>query len=325
MSRASARLRSPFSLPLLALGLACGAAHLQSGRDGGAVTTASPDAPTAPDAVERDGAPSAVCAVGQTRPCYTGAAGTADIGVCRAGTQSCDLTGRWLIGCSGQKVPTAEFCNNLDDDCNGTVDNVPRTLLTEPVPYATLLAKDPDCHAPDIYDWSSCHRAIQLHCRDRGCRTGTTGLVEDNTGSVTLTCVTAEPPLEVAASDLAAFGTCPAGPPYTPFDHFQCLQAVHRYCVQQGFASGFGPVGSPAPGRYTINCLRAGHATPIETTYATLSTLQELCSTHDALTVNPYNCSSASKRLCIARRYVSGYGPVTDGDGTAPVVVCLGP
>jgi hypothetical protein len=103
------------------------------------------------------------------------------------------------------------------------------------------------------------------------------------------------------------------------------MGAVHRYCVQQGFASGFGPVGRPAPGRFLVNCLRAGHATPIETTYATLSLQQEQCRTRDSLAENPYNCSSASKRFCITRRYVSGYGPVSDGDGSAPVVVCLGP
>jgi hypothetical protein len=316
------------------LGLACGAARLQNGRDGGPVTTTSPDGPNGPpsgdaapasDGPAPDSAPVAACAVGETRDCYTGPAGTAEVGVCRGGTQSCDPSGRWVLTCAGQKVPSMEFCNNLDDDCNGVVDDVPRTLLSEPVPFATLRAKNPDCNAPDIYTWASCHQAIHQLCRDRGCRTGGAGLVEVNQGSVHLTCVTSEPPLEVAASDLAAFGTCPAGPPYTPFDLFRCLEAVHKYCVQQGFASGFGPVGTPAPGRFAINCLRAGHATLIETTYATLSTQQEACRTHDALTVNPYDCAAASKRLCITRRYISGFGPVTDGDGTAPVIVCLGP
>jgi MYXO-CTERM domain-containing protein len=53
--------------------------------------------------------------------CYTGAAITLGVGVCVAGTQSCP-NGTWSA-CLGQVVPTAEVCNGLDDDCNGTIDD----------------------------------------------------------------------------------------------------------------------------------------------------------------------------------------------------------
>jgi hypothetical protein len=48
-------------------------------------------------------------------------AGTGGVGVCRAGTQACSA-GAWGA-CTGQTLPAAEICNNLDDNCNGIIDD----------------------------------------------------------------------------------------------------------------------------------------------------------------------------------------------------------
>ncbi|MEM6369057.1 MAG: MopE-related protein [Myxococcota bacterium] len=56
------------------------------------------------------------------RACYTGPAGTEDVGICEAGTENCD--GTVFDGvCGGQTLPATETCNQLDDDCDGTVDD----------------------------------------------------------------------------------------------------------------------------------------------------------------------------------------------------------
>jgi hypothetical protein len=56
-----------------------------------------------------------------SQTCYSGAAGTAGVGVCRAGTQTCG-SGSWST-CAGQVTPTIEQCNLADDDCDGVVDD----------------------------------------------------------------------------------------------------------------------------------------------------------------------------------------------------------
>ncbi|MCB9642230.1 MAG: SH3 domain-containing protein [Myxococcales bacterium] len=62
------------------------------------------------------------CNNGETRPCYSGAAATKDVGACRVGTQTCQFS-QWGA-CQGEVVPTQEVCgNNIDDDCNGQVDD----------------------------------------------------------------------------------------------------------------------------------------------------------------------------------------------------------
>lgn len=55
-----------------------------------------------------------------TKPCYTGAAGTENVGECHAGTISC-TDGVWT-GCVGEVTPVPETCNNKDDNCDHNID-----------------------------------------------------------------------------------------------------------------------------------------------------------------------------------------------------------
>jgi hypothetical protein len=66
------------------------------------------------------------CNLGQTRPCYEGPVGTANMGACRAGVQRCvaGLTfGSTWGSCEMQTLPSTEDCGDrLDNDCNGRLD-----------------------------------------------------------------------------------------------------------------------------------------------------------------------------------------------------------
>jgi hypothetical protein len=69
---------------------------------------------------------------GVTRTCYAADAGTIGIGACRSGLETC-AAGAWPGTCVGQVLPVAETCNNVDDDCDGLIDNgVTRTCYTGP-------------------------------------------------------------------------------------------------------------------------------------------------------------------------------------------------
>ncbi len=61
-----------------------------------------------------------------TRACGT------DIGVCEPGTETC-MAGAW-VGCDASPLPTAETCNGLDDDCNGTPDGFAQSCTSLPPP-----------------------------------------------------------------------------------------------------------------------------------------------------------------------------------------------
>ena len=55
-----------------------------------------------------------------TRRCYEGPAGTVGVGVCARGTATC-ADGSFGV-CRNAVTPSNEQCNNLDDDCDGRVD-----------------------------------------------------------------------------------------------------------------------------------------------------------------------------------------------------------
>jgi hypothetical protein len=69
----------------------------------------------------------AVCACipGTSRACYSGPAGTQNVGVCRGGNQACLPDGSGYGPCNGQVLPGAEVCDGADNDCNGSRDDAP--------------------------------------------------------------------------------------------------------------------------------------------------------------------------------------------------------
>jgi PKD repeat protein len=63
------------------------------------------------------------CQLGEAQDCYTGAAGTQDVGACVGGTQQCGPSG-WGE-CIGEVVPVAEDCEGTEDlDCDGDAPGV---------------------------------------------------------------------------------------------------------------------------------------------------------------------------------------------------------
>jgi hypothetical protein len=61
------------------------------------------------------------CERGDDRPCYPGPPGTAGVGVCREGEQTCGFRRVWG-DCDGAVVPSEDVCNGRDDDCDGATD-----------------------------------------------------------------------------------------------------------------------------------------------------------------------------------------------------------
>jgi N-acetylneuraminic acid mutarotase len=67
-----------------------------------------------------------LCAPGTSQSCYSGPAGTQGVGVCLAGSQTCNTSGTAWGACTNEVTPQTEVCSNtLDDDCDGLVNESP--------------------------------------------------------------------------------------------------------------------------------------------------------------------------------------------------------
>jgi alpha-tubulin suppressor-like RCC1 family protein len=62
------------------------------------------------------------CVPGSMVDCYTGPAGTENVGICHGGKKTCNPQGTAYGNCEGQVVPAAENCvTPADDDCDGLI------------------------------------------------------------------------------------------------------------------------------------------------------------------------------------------------------------
>ncbi|HEY3353330.1 MAG TPA: MopE-related protein [Polyangia bacterium] len=76
-----------------------------------------------------------LCTANETKPCYTGAAGTAGVGPCHGGTQTCASDGKSWGPCVGEVTPTSEglaCTDSVDNDCDGRVDCADPACATAP-------------------------------------------------------------------------------------------------------------------------------------------------------------------------------------------------
>jgi Notch-like protein len=87
-----------------------------------------------------------------TRSCYSGPAGTGNVGVCRRGTQTC-TGGQFPAACAGEILPGTETCNADDDDCDARVDE--NATRTGP------LSRECYTGAPGTEDVGVCHGGTQ--------------------------------------------------------------------------------------------------------------------------------------------------------------------
>jgi putative metal-binding protein len=70
-----------------------------------------------------EGGAGCVCTPNATTSCYSGPAGTAGVGACKAGSQVCDGQGTSLGPCVGTVLPLMEVCGDqLDNNCDGQVN-----------------------------------------------------------------------------------------------------------------------------------------------------------------------------------------------------------
>lgn len=68
-----------------------------------------------------EGCTDCVCEPGVVEDCYGGPEGTANVGLCKSGTHTCESSGLGWLECEGEVFPVGEDCftPDIDEDCDG--------------------------------------------------------------------------------------------------------------------------------------------------------------------------------------------------------------
>ncbi len=82
---------------------------------------------TTPDDDDCDGVANegtvCICAPNSSQSCYSGPAGTQGVGLCQAGSKTCEASGTAWGACTGEVLPQTEDCTTFgDDNCDGVVN-----------------------------------------------------------------------------------------------------------------------------------------------------------------------------------------------------------
>jgi hypothetical protein len=242
------------------------------------------------------------CELGESQPCQTSCGST--------GEQTCNNNCNW-----GTCQPPAETCNGIDDDCNGQTDEGDRAD-PQGTDFATLDDYNANCDG-STYNWGRyCNEAIHEYCAAQSCPQSGFGPVEQSSGNATVICVAGVDVINTTTAVLQnEHAACqPADPQYG-----HCNAAIHRYCRDEGYVSGFGPVGVSGT-TVTIVCLTSG--TVEHTTYTTLASHHPDCDGTNER-IGP-NCNAAITRYCVAQGHTGGFGPVENSNDNAQVI-CVSP
>jgi len=164
---------------------------------------------------QMDPNPPCQCPAGEIRDCYDGEAGTENNPPCKAGTTTCQPNNEWGT-CVGQVVPEQESCDNIDNDCNGTVDNG--------FPQKGLLCTRGlgECRREGIYVCNATGDGVTCDAPEvQGTPELCNGLDDDCDGSVDN-----GNPEGGAECDTTLLGVCAAGHTFCQTGELNCVQDV---------------------------------------------------------------------------------------------------
>ncbi|MCA9581424.1 MAG: hypothetical protein KC416_06485, partial [Myxococcales bacterium] len=130
------------------------------------------------------GCPGCDCEPGETQACFDHLASRVGVGMCKAGTQTCQNSGTWGL-CDGETVPAVEDCGTAaDDDCDGMTPSCSNAWSAAIGVYRNQAFDSVGVDgAGNVYALASFERTVDF---GKGPHTAPGGVKEDNENNVAL-------------------------------------------------------------------------------------------------------------------------------------------
>ena len=93
-----------------------------------------------------------ICSCSEDTSCYSGPPDTRGVGLCADGMRACDALGEQWLACTGSVTPDVERCDELDNDCDGLVDELIGESCAECVPDGPEMCDGVDNDCDGIVD-----------------------------------------------------------------------------------------------------------------------------------------------------------------------------
>ncbi len=184
--------------------------------------------------------------------------------------------------------------------------------------YTVLSGYNSTCNGTSERWGINCAAAVHSFCRSQNCPESGFGPVENAGNNLNAFCISGG--AESIPTTYSILSTHHSGCNGTSQQMGpDCNAAIHRYCISQGYISGFGPV-ALSGNNPTITCVSIGEVRSVA--FSTLAGHHEPCDGTNER--NGPNCSAAINRYCQSLGRTSGFGPVENTPETA-YVVCIQP
>ena len=238
---------------------------------------------------------------------------TCGVGQC-ANTASC-LDGS-LTACEPLQGES-ETCDGLDNDCDGEVDEGFGARIIQ-VAYTELASIIDGCSGEGWagVENADCDAAMHRYCSNEGCYRSGFGPAEHSNGFGYVTCLSNVEVIQTTFAMLSSFHSVCASDGERRGEN--CNAAISRFCRDQGYVSGYGPIENFGD-QADVACVRAP-AHHHGTTYSVLTTFHVPCD--GSRDRSGPNCNAAIKRYCVSLGYASGFGP-NENSGDNAVVTCI--
>jgi hypothetical protein len=229
--------------------------------------------------------------------------------ICDGEDQDCD-------GIIDEEVQhSSEICDGEDQDCDGMIDEDVQSYRADG-DIQQLSSFHEGCSTWGDTRRDNCNSAVHRQCNQSGCSATGFGPIAIQDDQRSWFCLAADQVHRQGVDYQELSQKHPNCDQTNEVIGANCNAAIHRYCRDNGYTTGFGPVEYQGSTAY-ITCVPSAQV--ISSTYTVLSQFHAECT--QSTRIGP-SCDQAIHQFCVSQGALSGWGPI-ENSGDIAMLSCF--